>query len=48
MQLDAVSVLLGSLVPYAIVFTIRALKLIPGVIRDVTAAMWSVVKVKTA
>lgn len=36
---DVLMVLLGSLTPFALVFTIRAVKLIPGVVRDTLSAM---------
>lgn len=36
---DVLMVLLGSLTPFAVVFTIRAVKLIPGVIKDTLAAL---------
>ena len=48
MEFHAPSILLGSFVPYAIVFAIRSLKLIPGVIRDVTATLWALVKNQSA
>lgn len=36
---DVLMVLLGSLTPFAVVFTIRAVKLIPGVIKDTLSAL---------
>lgn len=36
---DVLMVVLGSLTPFTVVFTIRAVKLIPGVVRDVLSAL---------
>lgn len=48
MNIDIQSLLLGAFIPYAIVFATRAVMLIPGVIKDVTGAIWSVVRPRTA
>ncbi len=43
---DVLMVMLGSLTPFTVVFTIRSVKLIPGVVRDTLAALVRLVQNK--
>lgn len=43
---DVLMLCLGSLTPFALVFTIRAVKLIPGVIKDTLSALLRLVQNK--
>lgn len=37
-------VLIGAMSPFVLVFVIRAIKLVPSVIRDTLSAIWNLVK----
>lgn len=47
MSIDVPSLILGASTPFLVVFTIRAIKLVPGVLVDTFLALWSLVKIKT-